>query len=228
MNKIHQNYIDYCVSHQKRPASLKTFAELQEMLLSDLQQKYSSFDALESEIFAQIWETTQTQLSNDAMFYQYNTREKLLAMYYTWIELLNNQKEFILFLDEKGGIWSEVFDNLLVGKVFTHNLFSPIVNIYPNYLQGMKKPFTHFTQNIINNALGEEVANRFWLNSRYGDALWLITLFLFRFWVKDESKDAEKTDAALEKALNWFFDVIKPNAWDSGFDLVKFMWQNKQ
>jgi hypothetical protein len=227
MNTIHKSYIEYCVSNQKRPASLKVFAEMQEILLSDLQKKYTSFEQLEAEIFAKIWNETQNQLSNDAMFYQYNGREKLLSVYYTWFELLKNQKDFLHFLDKQGNFWSESLDYLMFGNVFSKYLVKPILNTFPPYIMGMQTDFKRFTQNILNNAVGEEVANRFWLNSRYADALWLMTIFLFRFWLKDESNDNEKTDAAIEKALNWFFDVIKPNAWDSGFDLAKFVWQNK-
>lgn len=227
MNNIHQNYIDYCVLHQKRPESMKAFAATQEILLSDFQAKYPSFEKLDVEIFAQIWQETQNQLSNDAMFYQYNTREKLLSVYYTWIELLKNKKDFILFLDKNGILWSESLEYLMSGNVFSTYFVKPLANVFPFYMGEMQTPFKRFTQNIINNAVGEEVANRFWLNSRYADVLWLITVFLFRFWLKDESADNEKTDAAIEKALNWFFDMIQPNAWDSGLDLVKFMWQNK-
>jgi hypothetical protein len=226
MNTIHKSYIEYCVSNQKRPESLKAFAEMQEILLSDLQKKYTSFEKLEAEIFAEIWKETQNQLSNDAMFYQYNGREKLLSVYYTWFELLKNQKDFLHFLDKQGGFWSESLDYLMFGNIFSKYLVKPILNTFPPYIMGMQTDFKRFSQNILNNAVGEEVANRFWLNSRYADALWLMTIFLFRFWLKDESNDSEKTDAAIEKALNWFFDVIKPNAWDSGFDLAKFVWQN--
>ena len=226
MDNIHKSYIEYCVSNQKRPESLKVFAEMQEMLLSDLQKKYVSFEKLEAEIFAEIWKNTQNQLSNDAMFYQYNGREKLLSLYYTWFELLKHYKDFILFLEKQGNFWIETLDYLSFGKFSAKYLVQPIFNSFPPYIKEMQIPFKRFTQNILNNAVGEEVANRFWLNSRYADVLWLMTLFLFRFWLKDESKENEKTDAAIEKALNWFFDVIKPNAWDSGFDFAKFVWQN--
>ena len=61
----------------------------------------------------------------------------------------------------------------------------------------------------------------------YKKGLWLDLKYLFHFWLKDESENLQNTDAAIEKAINFSFDVMEPNLLDSGFDFFKFAFQNR-
>jgi hypothetical protein len=48
--------------------------------------------------------------------------------------------------------------------------------------------------------------------------------FIIQFWMTDESRDFEDTDAAIEKGVNLGFDLMKENTLDKAFDLAKFLW----
>ena len=54
----------------------------------------------------------------------------------------------------------------------------------------------------------KEVEPRPFVTDRYPNALWAQTLFVLDFWVRDISKNFEKTDTAIEKAVNTAFDLI--------------------
>jgi hypothetical protein len=73
----------------------------------------------------------------------------------------------------------------------------------------------------------KEVEPRPFLTDRYPNALWGQTLYLLDFWLRDVSKNFEKTDTAIEKTVNTSFDLIGRSPLDSLFDLAKFMYQNK-
>jgi len=52
-------------------------------------------------------------------------------------------------------------------------------------------------------------------------------LFVIGFWIKDDSIAFEKTDAAIEKAVNLSFDLMGKGPLDAMLDFGKFLYQNK-
>ena len=73
----------------------------------------------------------------------------------------------------------------------------------------------------------EEVVDRPVIGNKYGEGLWIQALFVLQFWTKDESIGFEKTDAAIEKAVNVSFDLMGKSPIDSVLDFAKFLYQNK-
>jgi hypothetical protein len=59
------------------------------------------------------------------------------------------------------------------------------------------------------------------------EGLWIQTLFILQFWANDDSKEFEKTDAAIEKAVNVAYDLMGKSPLDSMFDFAKFIFQNR-
>jgi ubiquinone biosynthesis protein COQ9 len=50
---------------------------------------------------------------------------------------------------------------------------------------------------------------------------------VLRFWVKDDSKNFEQTDALIEKTVKLTFELLGESPLDSFIDLAKFLYQNK-
>ncbi|HEY9116898.1 MAG TPA: TetR family transcriptional regulator C-terminal domain-containing protein, partial [Roseivirga sp.] len=73
----------------------------------------------------------------------------------------------------------------------------------------------------------EEIENRPLIGKRYDEALWLQFLFVVGFWVKDDTKGFEKTDAAIEKSVNLAFDLMGRGPLDAMLDFGKFLFQNR-
>ena len=66
------------------------------------------------------------------------------------------------------------------------------------------------------------------ITDRYDEALWLQVMFVFRFWLKDDSPGFwKKTDAAIEKSVNLAFDLMGKSAVDSFVDFAKFLFQSR-
>ena len=72
----------------------------------------------------------------------------------------------------------------------------------------------------------QEIAKRLYITDKYHYALWSQPVSIIKFWVKDESKNFEDTDALIEKTVNFSFDLMNPNGFDSFFDLAKFHIQH--
>jgi hypothetical protein len=73
----------------------------------------------------------------------------------------------------------------------------------------------------------QEIIPRPYVSNRYPDALWINTLYILDFWVKDTSRNFELTDTAIEKTVNTGFDLMGRSIVDTVFDLAKFVYQNK-
>jgi hypothetical protein len=91
-----------------------------------------------------------------------------------------------------------------------------------------KEKFKDFAGDIIMEGKEtQEIASRPFITEKYDEALWLQVAFVFRYWLDDRSPRFEKTDAAIEKAVNLAFDLMGKSALDTFLDFAKFLYQNK-
>jgi hypothetical protein len=98
----------------------------------------------------------------------------------------------------------------------------------PAGLDKVKEHFVNYAKDLVNKGVETgEIAQRPIVTDRYADALWLQWVFVVQFWLKDETKDFERTDAAIEKAVNLSMDLMGRNTLDSAFDFAKFLINSK-
>ena len=134
-------------------------------------------------------------------------REKLLAFYYTWIEVLKNNRSYA------SQTWRLIDKRRMKTPVFMTDLKTA----YKEYARDL----------IMEGKESREVQPRKFIDERYPDAFWLQFLMVLDFWVKDKSKGFEQTDAMIEKSVNTSFDLIGSSALDTVLDFAKFMYQNR-
>jgi hypothetical protein len=151
---------------------------------------------------------TLLTLESDEVYQTYSVREKLLAFYYTWIEVLKKDRSYVVY-SYKG-------------------LKQPVAR-YVGPLQPFKNAFYNYaTELILEGRESKEVIIRPVVSDRYVDGLWLQCLFILDFWVNDLSRGFENTDTAIEKSVNTSFDLIGKSVVDSVLDLAKFVYQNRK
>jgi hypothetical protein len=68
-----------------------------------------------------------------------------------------------------------------------------------------------------------EIADRGRLTPLYPEALYFHLRSVIDFYLKDDSKRFERTDAFVEKSAAVAFDVIRTQALDSAVDLARFL-----
>jgi hypothetical protein len=205
-DKIQSSYIEYVLTNGKRPVSVFKFCLDLGIKEDDFYQQAGSFDGLERQIWKGFIEDPIGRLNRDDSFKSFNTREKVLAFYYSLFEKLRLHRSYILFQLE--------------------NSRKP--ELVPEYIKSFKLDFESFLESILNEGkVKGDVANRPVLDKRYPQLFWIHMGFLLLFWKDDNSPGFEKTDAAIEKSVNLAFDLIGKGAVDTAIDFAKFLYQNK-
>lgn len=205
--EMRQQYMEYVLENGKAPASFFFFAKVLKAKEEDLYQHYNSFLAIEKDIWRTFFDNTVAAMESEKVFEEYSVREKFLSFYYTLIEQLKSNRSYVTWqIDSRK---------------------KP--ELTPYYLKSFKSEFLNWANKlIIEGKDTDEIANRPFISDRYAEAIWLQTMFVIGFWCKDESAQFEKTDAAIEKAVNVAFDLMGRGAVDSILDLAKFLYQSKR
>ena len=204
--KLVKAYKEYVLIHGNEPPSVFQFTRELEMPEEDFYKYYGSFASIKREIWKGYIADTLKVLDTDKQYAQYSIREKLLAFYYTMVEILKKDRSYVLhcFKDAKRP------------------------ELTPAFLKSFKSGFSHYIQQLITEGLEtEEIVKRPVITERYNDALWLQLVFVINFWLKDDSTNFEKTDAAIEKSVNLSFELMGKGPLDMIVDFAKFLYQNR-
>ncbi len=206
-SKIISAYIEHVLEHGFEPASVFKFAKDLKMKEEAFYDYFTSFEAIKSAVWVQIFENTVNAIESQEVYREYSAREKLLGFLFTLIEEWKKNRSYLLVQYAK---------------------HQQIKKILPTEVKAFRDKFKDFANEIIlEGKETEEIANRPVIADRYDDALWLQVWFVFQFWLKDTSQGFEKTDAAIEKSVNLAFDLMGKSALDTFVDFAKFIYQNK-
>lgn len=207
VEKIKHAYIEYFLENGTQPASVFAFTKKLKMNESEFYDYFNSFELLESAIWLGFFEETKKKIEAESVYETYSVREKLLAFYYTWIEVLKQHRSYA------SQTWRLIDKRKL--KV-------------PVFMTDLKTAFKDYARDLVlEGKESREVQARKFLDERYPDAFWLQFLMIIDFWVKDKTKGFEKTDAMIEKSVNTSFDLLGSTALDSVLDFAKFIYQNR-
>lgn len=204
---IRNGYIKHRLEHGKTPVSIYKFATELGFAEEEFYKHYNSFSGIEKDIWHQYFLSVKSTLDAEEMYAEYSVREKLLAFYFTLFELLQKNRSFVMV-------------------EFSHLSKSEKLN--PAFLKVFRLDFQHFIKELVQEGVETgEVVNRPFVTDNYDKAFWTQIMFLFRFWMHDESTGFEKTDAAIEKSVNLALDLVAKGPVDSMLDFAKFLLQNR-
>lgn len=145
-----------------------------------------------------IFERTLDTCQDDASYMAYSVREKMLAFIFTFLQNAATEPFFIASLNE--------------GKPFLNT----------RSLQSLKIAFRDYCETLILEGTNSgEIQARPFLADYYPEVLWNAFLTILYYWLKDTSPNREHTDVMVEKTVHFAFDLLAPNAVDSGFDLLQ-------
>lgn len=204
---ILDGFVNHVLEHGTVPKSIFKFAKDLKMKEGDFYTYFTSFDAIKSAIWVQIFEESVAQIEAQDVYREYSAREKFLGFLFTWIEELKKNRSYLL-------------------SVYGDKPKS--MGALPQEIKAFKEKFKDFASEIIlEGKETQEIANRPVISDRYDEALWIQVWFVFKYWLEDTSPRFEKTDAAIEKSVNLAFDLMGKSALDSFIDFAKFLYQNK-
>jgi AcrR family transcriptional regulator len=205
-NSIRDTYKKYWLENGKRPVSVYSFCQQLNITETLFYDSFSSFDALEKDIWRSFFEDTQEKLKDDETYRNYSPREKLLTFYFSWVQQLRENRSYILQQKEQ--------------------YLAP--GLHLDKLEYFRIAFYEYIRNLVKEGYQTgEVKERKFISDQYVHGFWLQALFVLRYWIKDGSERFEMTDAAIEKAVNLSFELIGSNTLDSILDFGKFMFARK-
>ena len=70
-----------------------------------------------------------------------------------------------------------------------------------------------------------EIQARPFIANYYQSVLNTAFLTILNFWSNDKSDEKQNTDVMVEKTVHFAFDLLAPNAVDSGIDLVQNLFK---
>ena len=221
--KIRKSYTDFVLENGHQPPSVFAFAKKLKLSEAEFYIHYASFDAIEADVWLAFFRDAKATVEADETYQSYSVREKLLAFYYTWIELLKAQRSFATYSYARIRAVPATTTPIQRARIRAGNAATNSRVLHP-----FKDAFYDYARDLLAEGReSKEVEPRPFVTDRYPNALWTQTLFLLDFWLKDVSKNFEKTDTAIEKAVNTAFDLIGRSPLDTLFDFAKFVYQNK-
>jgi hypothetical protein len=198
-------YVDYVLTHGSKPKSVYVFAKDNKLTEEEFYNYFGSFEGIEQSIWTDLCQKALSEVENQEVWAQYSSREKALAFFYAFIELLKSKRSFVLYSLKRSG--------MMIGT--------------PAIISGVKNIFEAFATGIINQGIESgELADRRFFTAKYKDALWIQFGFILNFWTKDTSAGFEKTDEAIERGINVTFDLLEKSPLDGLLDYGKFMMNN--
>lgn len=204
--KVRDAYIKTLLLEGKQPNSVFKFADDLGMPESEFYTFYSSFDAIENDVFKDMMTETIKSVQSDKAYAEFSAQEKLLTFYYAHLQVLLAKRSFVTIK------WPE-----LKRRATT-----------PDWLKGYKEAFLNYARSVVGDAIqGDEIKERPFISDKYDKAFWLQLMFVVDYWTKDTSAEFENTDAAIEKAVNLSFQLLGDTTIDSIIDFAKFLWQSK-
>lgn len=205
-DQLIQLYIKHTLEHNKTPENVYLFCKHANISESEFYTQFNSLEALEAEIYNNWFEAVLTKCTANEIWASYSVREKLLAVFYTFFEEAKQNRTFIKFMHDR--------DIKKLPK-------------WPAYLNKLNESFKREIKTILDEGFStQELAKRKFLDERYADGVWLNFLFVFKFWVEDNSTNFEQTDAAIEKSVNLALDLMSKSAFDTALDFGKFLFQH--
>jgi AcrR family transcriptional regulator len=197
-------YLDYLRRHGHAPKTVFAFADAQGITEGEFYRHYASFAVIDRELWADFGREAREQAAQEPAWQGYGAREKLLAFYYTLLEILKNNRSFAL---------------LTLGRSQRRQ-----PALVPKVLSQFEAEFKDFVNELLHEGRSTgEVASRPFLQDGYSRIFMRQLQFILLYFVRDESAGFERTDAAVEKAVTLSFDLVGRNTFDSALDFGRFL-----
>ena len=203
-DRIKQAYLDFVRNEGHPPKSVFKLTQQLGFAEAEFYQYYPNFEAIDREIWADFGRQARETAAAEPVWEGYGSREKLLAFYYTLLEILKGNRSYALMSLRRS--------------------LHRIPALSPRVLDDFRQDFELFVSDLLRDGrVTGEIANRPLVQEGYPRFFWQQVLFVLGFFAKDDTVNFERTDAAVEKAVTLSFDLVGRNTLDSAVDFVRFL-----
>ncbi len=205
-NEIISKYMEHVLKHGETPKSIFIFSKELEIEEKTFYDYYSSFEHVANDVYVTFYNETIKLISHDETYEELDSKNKLLAFYFTFFELLTANRTYvnITLKDHKN----------LIDKF---KIINQLKSHFKNFIKSLDIETMDFKKEELNN-----------INRKSLEELaWKQFLFTLQFWLDDTSKSFEKTDLFIEKSVNASFDLLAISPLKSIIDFGKFFFKEK-
>ena len=205
-DRIKQAYLDFVLNEGHPPQSVFKLKQQMGLPESEFYQSYPNFEAIDREIWADFGRQARETAAAEPVWEGYGSREKLLAFYFTLLEILKSNRSYALMSLRRS--------------------LHRIPALSPRVLDDFRQDFEYFVGDLLRDGrVSGEIANRPLVQDGYPRFFWQQALFVLGYFAKDDTVNFERTDAAVEKAVTLSFDLVGRNTFDSALDFGRFLLQ---
>lgn len=200
-DQILDRYADYLRENGSRPKSVFAFCKELQISEAEFFRSFGSFDAVEDGFWRRMIERVIASVKSGAEWESFGARERTLAFLFAFLEASLSVRSILLVQRE---------------------MFRPMCRHVP--LHGFARAHKAFMREVLAHGQStNEIAARGALTAAYPEVFFIHLLAVIEFNLADTSAAFERTDAFVEKTVNFVFDLIRTQAIDSGFDLLRFL-----
>ena len=203
-DRIKQAYLAFVLNEGRPPASVFKLTQQLGLAEAEFYKHFPTFAAIDRELWADFGRQARATAAAEPVWEGYGSRERLLAFYYTLLEILKNNRSYALMSLRRS--------------------LQKMPGLTPRVLDDFRQDFEAFVRDLLSTGrVSGEIANRPLVQQGYPRFFWQQALFVLGYFAKDNSLNFERTDAAVEKAVTLSFDLVGRNTLDSAVDFVRFL-----
>jgi len=197
-------YMTYVLEHETLPKSIYKFCKEHKIKEEEFYSVFGSVAGIQKTIWKVFYRKTIDLIEKNKEYDEFSNKEKMLTFLFSFFELLNLNRSYVLFaLKEQGHMLKNM-----------------------EQLKDLRKKIKNFAKELIEDANADKSSKFSKHNpSLFSEGAWLQFIFLLKFWIDDNSAGFEKTDMAIEKSINTIFDVFDNTPLDSLMDFGKFLFK---
>jgi len=199
--RITARFTEHLREHGRHPESIYLFCRGLGIEEKEFFSEFGSFESVESGIWEDLINQVVIAVESGPEWPSFSARQRLLTFHFAFLEKALNYRSLML-------------------SRFT--AVGPLAR--PGWLRGFETRFKAFASAIVNKGTESgEIADRGRLTPLCPEGLCLHLRSVIDFYLKDDSKGFERTDAFVEKSATAAFDIIRTQALDSAVDLARFL-----
>jgi len=194
-------YRRHVLEHGSPPPSVFAFCQALEVEEEEFFRKFPSLEALEGEIWAERIQHVVATLEADEEYAEYPPRQKALAFFYTFIESILGQRSWFLARFPREYPASD-----------------------PASLKAFREAFMEWARPVAKEEAGDgPIASRLKADKVVARLLYAHFRSILKYYLEDDSRGFEKTDAYIEKSSRLFFDLADTRVPESAADFLRFL-----
>ncbi|MFT6441221.1 MAG: hypothetical protein ACJASM_000756 [Salibacteraceae bacterium] len=197
-------YMQHILEHGKRPKNVFLFAKELKISEQEFYQYYANFEILEQEIFTTFFTNTLELLHKNKDYEAFDAKNKLLSFYFTFFEIMNRNRSYIIH-------------ELGKEKMESMKTIAPLRKHFKNFIDDLEIDSVDLVQENLNRIKAKSLS----------EIAWAQLLFTIKFWKEDTSPGFEKTDVFIEKSINTTVDLVASKPFEGLIDLGKFLFKEK-